>query len=141
MNHNHINEMNNFSHSLEIFNDDRANRIFDLFPSMQGQITVSDIKPFQFSGWHMHTIQTDYFCVVRGMLNLYLINELGKVNIFKLDSITPRTITVPKKNIHSWQSFSEGAILIYYLTEKHNESDEYRFTNEYIKNQYNFSHK
>lgn len=123
--------------NIEIFNDDRANRFFDIFPILDGQVTVSIIHPNQFSGWHMHKNQTDYFCVVSGSLWIYTITPQGKLDKILLSGSSPRTIVISPQIIHSWKSSSSGATLIYYLSKKHDESDEFRFTLDDIYKTYN----
>ena len=44
---------------IEGFKDHRAERFFDIYPDIDGQITVSIVEPNQFSGWHNHALHND----------------------------------------------------------------------------------
>jgi dTDP-4-dehydrorhamnose 3,5-epimerase-like enzyme len=112
---------------IATFNDARANRLFDIFDFLQGQVTVSAINPNQFSGWHMHQLQTDHFCVVQGEIDVYVIDESGELVITSLSDSNPRVVEIKPGNIHGWKSKSLPSILIYHLSRKHDEMDEVRF--------------
>jgi dTDP-4-dehydrorhamnose 3,5-epimerase-like enzyme len=111
---------------IDTFSDNRADRFFDIFPVLDGQITVSVIRPNQFSGWHKHFLQTDYFCVVQGTLDVLTVDKAGNLRISTLDSLSPTVIEIPPDSIHSWLSKESSVTLVYYLTRKHDESDEFR---------------
>lgn len=118
--------------TIETFNDYRARRYFDLFDNMSGQVTASIVQPNQFSGWHMHKLQTDQFCVVNGRLLVVVIHEDGCVKEHVLDSENPYTLTIRPKCIHAYKSYEKEATLLYYLSRKHDESDEFRYSEDQI---------
>lgn len=124
--------------NLETFNDERADRIFDLFPELIGQITASVIAPNQFSGWHKHEKQTDEFCVVSGKLTVSVITISGRIKIFALDSAQPQTVFIEPGELHCWRSGESGAVLIYHLSKKHDETDEYRYTTDEVYEKFNY---
>ena len=51
---------------VEGFKDHRADRFFDIYPDLDGQVTVSIVEPDQFSGWHSHKLQYDIFFAASG---------------------------------------------------------------------------
>jgi len=123
---------------VESFSDHRASRYFDLFPELPGQITTSVIEKNQFSGWHKHQLQYDQFFVTQGKIKVGIITPEGKVLEEILTSNRPRTIFIPPGYWHCYHSMDERAILIYYLSRKHNEDDELRATEEQIFKQYKY---
>jgi len=123
---------------IESFADKRASRFFDLFPELSGQITVSIINAQQFSGWHKHKKQYDQFFVADGEIKIAIISPAGKVSEEILNSAEPRTILIPPDHWHCYHSISETATLIYYLSRKHDESDELRASEEDIFKSYNY---
>ena len=120
------------------FKDDRADRFFDIYPHIDGQITVSNVEPDQFSGWHSHKLQYDIFFVAAGSLKIGIISPNGEVTEVVLDSKKPETILIPTGYWHCYKSGREFATLVYYLSQKHNEDDEYRATEEEIFDKYGY---
>ena len=124
--------------NIETFIDERASRFFDIFPCLEGQITISSINPKKFSGWHMHKLQTDWFSVVKGSAKVSIISPSGEVFEHVLDEKNPRTVEIPPLHLHCWLSSDCDTILVYYLSRKHDESDEYRYTEEEVMTQYGY---
>ena len=111
---------------IDSYHDERANRYFDIFPNLEGQVTVSIVTPNTVSGWHRHKIQSDQFFVVKGVLTVTTISPKGVVRKVELSASSPCTITILPNYWHGWRSYEDEVTLIYYLSEKHDESDEYR---------------
>ena len=123
---------------IESFSDQRAVRYFDLFSGLSGQITISKVLPHQFSGWHKHLKQTDEFFVAEGLLKVAIINPNGEITEELLSPDEPKTIKIYPNQWHSGKSYEHKTILIYHLNKKHNESDEFRATEEEIIDQFNY---
>ena len=52
---------------MNFHEDDRAQRLFDIFPKVNGQINVSYVNSTEhIVAWHKHNIQYDYWCCVKG---------------------------------------------------------------------------
>jgi len=124
--------------SVEGFKDHRADRFFDLYPHIDGQITVSIVEPHQFSGWHSHALQYDIFFVASGNLKIGIISPDGKVTEVFLSSDRPETVFIPSGFWHCYKSGECAATLVYYLSQKHNEDDEYRASEEEIFNKFGY---
>ena len=124
---------------VEGFRDHRASRFFDIYPDIDGQITVSIVEPNQFSGWHRHALQYDIFFVASGTLKIGMISPDGDVTEVVLDSVNPETVFIPTGYWHCYKSGDYPATLVYYLSKKHNEEDEYRATEEEILNRFGYS--
>ena len=120
------------------FKDHRANRFFDIYPHIDGQITVSLVEPRQFSGWHRHELQYDIFFVASGSLKLGIISPEGSVTEVFLNAEKPETVFIPTGYWHCYKSGDVPATLVYYLSQKHNENDEYRASEEEIFNLYGY---
>ena len=123
---------------LEFYNDERARRFFDLYEELSGQVTVSVIEPNQFSGWHMHHLQYDQFTVVYGKVKVVVIEQNGNINEHILDADIPETLKILPTQIHAYKNFEKKSVLSYYLSKKHNEDDEYRFTEEEIFSRFKY---
>jgi len=130
--------MNPTKSIIESFKDQRATRFFDLFPELPGQITVSVIMPRQFSGWHKHKHQTDQFFVAEGVIKVGIITPAGELIEELLAAEHPETITIPPDHWHAYKSLGEKAFLVYYLSKKHDESDEIRETAAGISKRYGY---
>ena len=123
---------------VEGFKDHRADRFFDIYPHINGQITVSIIEPNQFSGWHRHVLQYDIFFVASGIVKIGIISPDGEVTELSLNSVKPETVSIPSGYWHCYKSGEVSATLVYFLSQKHNESDEYRATEEEIFDKFNY---
>jgi dTDP-4-dehydrorhamnose 3,5-epimerase-like enzyme len=123
---------------VEGFNDHRANRFFDLYPNLDGQITVSIVQPEQFSGWHRHALQYDIFFVAAGELKIGIISPEGDVTEVFLNSENPESVFIPTGYWHCYKSGEAEATLVYYLSKKHNEDDEFRATEEEIFQKFSY---
>lgn len=121
------------------FDDHRAKRLFDIFPELDGQVTVSEVSPHQFSGWHKHNLQYDVFAVVSGSLNIGVIDLDGFGEIIKLKR--GESLKIPTGYWHCYTSGEQPATLIYYLSRKHDEDDELRATEAEISSRFGFKMK
>lgn len=123
---------------IEGFKDHRADRFFNIYPDIDGQITVSIVEPDQFSGWHRHELQYDIFFVASGALKVGIIAPDGEVTEVLLDSKTPETVLIPTGYWHCYKSGEHPTTLLYYLSKKHDEKDEYRATEDEIYSQFGY---
>ena len=124
--------------SVEGFKDHRADRFFDIYPALDGQITVSIVEPNQFSGWHCHALQYDIFFVASGSLKIGIISPDGDVSEVMLKSDKPERIYIPTGYWHCYKSGTSQATLVYYLSKKHNEHDELRASEEEIFSKFGY---
>jgi dTDP-4-dehydrorhamnose 3,5-epimerase-like enzyme len=110
--------------------DDRAIRYCDIFPIEKGDINVSVIPPHRLVAWHRHQKQNDYWFVVKGMLKVGLADDEGNVTWKYLSDCCPEVLEIPKNIWHGYMSLEEETILIYWITNKYDPSDEERTTIE-----------
>ena len=127
---------NNEKQLIESYVDERASRYFDIFQGLKGQVTISRITAKSISGWHKHKNQTDQFFVVKGHLRLTVVSPTGIVQVQTLSDGIPMTVTVHPNYWHGWRALEEDVILIYYLDRKHDESDEFRCSEEQMKSDF-----
>ncbi len=115
--------------------DDRAQRLLDIFPEINGQINVSYVNSTSHVvAWHKHEIQTDYWTCLKGSIKVGLgiptKNEDGEDIIQPhwayLSEKNPRVIKIPPGVYHGYKALEPNSILLYYLTEKYNPDDEFR---------------
>jgi dTDP-4-dehydrorhamnose 3,5-epimerase len=105
--------------------------IFEAF----GQVYVSVAYPGVVKGWHYHKLQTDHFCVVKGMLKVVLYDPRedsptrGEVNEFFIGESNPMLVKIPALVVHGVKAIGEEAgYLINCPTRPydHKHPDEYR---------------
>jgi len=100
-----------------------------------GQVYLTTTYPKVVKAWHLHKIQTDSVCCVKGMIKLVLYDgridspTLGEVNEFFLGEHNPTVVQIPKEVYHGWKCISEAeALIINVPTHPYNPKnpDEYR---------------
>ena len=116
--------------------DDRAQRLLNVFNLKEGQINVSFVNsPEHVVAWHAHEIQTDYWVCLKGAFKVGLAipqkNEDGTVEGYEvkweyLSDKTQKSLKIPPGVYHGYKALIPGSILMYYLTEKFNPNDEFR---------------
>ncbi len=71
-----------------------------------GQVYVSVAYPGVVKGWHYHKLQTDHFCVIRGMLKVVLYDSreesptFGEVNEFFMGEGNLMLVKIPPLIVH-----------------------------------------
>jgi dTDP-4-dehydrorhamnose 3,5-epimerase len=107
--------------------DDRAQRLIDLFPTINGQINISYVNSTEhIVAWHRHKIQTDYWICLKGSFKVGIADENGNVTWEYLSDKNFRVLTIPPGLYHGYKALESNSILMYYLTEKYNPEDEFR---------------
>jgi dTDP-4-dehydrorhamnose 3,5-epimerase-like enzyme len=107
--------------------DDRAQRLLDIFKNINGQINVSYVNSTEhIVAWHKHHIQTDYWICLQGSFKVGLAYDDGTVKWEYLSDKNPRVLEITPGIYHGYKALEAGSILMYYLTEKYNPNDEFR---------------
>lgn len=116
--------------------DDRAQRLLDIFPHIDGQINISYVNSTDhIVAWHKHNIQTDYWICLKGSFKVGLASkadlpqEAGDVYSVKWEYLSDknfRILTIPPGVYHGYKALEPGSILMYHLTHKYNPKDEIR---------------
>lgn len=117
---------------MQFNEDDRAQRLLDIFPDVNGQINVSHVNSTEHVvAWHYHEVQVDHWACLKGSFKVGLAEMDVKTREYKvrweyLSDKNPRTITIPPFTYHGYKALQPGSILLYYLTEKYDPNDEFR---------------
>lgn len=119
--------------STQYHEDDRAQRLLNIFDIPDGQINVSYVNSTEHVvAWHHHKIQTDYWTCLKGSFKVGLAvpdPKMPGAHIVKWEYLSDKTtkaIKIPPGVYHGYKALEPGSILLYYLTHKYNPDDEYR---------------
>ena len=123
--------INTTFNNIQFHEDDRAQRLLNIFDSITGQINISHVSSTEHVvAWHKHDIQTDYWCCLKGAFKVGLAvkNEDGtcEVKWEYLSDKSNRVLKIPTGVYHGYQAVQPDSILLYYLTHKYNPQDEIR---------------
>jgi dTDP-4-dehydrorhamnose 3,5-epimerase-like enzyme len=119
---------------VKFHEDDRAQRIIDVFPHLDGQINISHVNSTSHVvAWHKHEIQSDFWFCVKGSFKVGLAEPNGKeagkkhdVRFEYLSDKVPKLLHIPPGIYHGYKALEPGSIMLYYLSEKYNPEDEHR---------------
>jgi dTDP-4-dehydrorhamnose 3,5-epimerase len=100
-----------------------------------GQVYISTTYPGVVKAWHLHKVQDDNFCCVKGMVKLVLYDARddsptkGTLTEYFIGDHNPKLVRVPAGVYHGWKCISEDeSIVVNVPTEPYNREapDEYR---------------
>lgn len=112
---------------MTFYEDDRAQRLLDVFKNIEGQVNVSYVNSTDHVvAWHKHHIQTDYWFCLKGSFKVGIADENGLVTWEYLSDKNFRVLTIPPGFYHGYKALEPNSILMYYLSHKYNPADEYR---------------
>ena len=111
--------------------DDRAQRLFDIFPEVSGQINISHVNSTDhIVAWHKHKIQTDYWFCIKGSFKVGLAEPQDdgtyRVRWEYLSDKNPRIIEIPPGVYHGYKALQSESIILYYLDQKYSSDDEWK---------------
>ena len=112
--------------------DDRAQRLFDVFDVLDGQINVSYVNSTDhIVAWHKHNIQSDYWTCLKGSFKVGIAKPIPQGNQDEcivewhyLSDKNPKVIEMKPGWWHGYKALEPGSVLLYYLTEKWTLDDE-----------------
>ena len=115
-----------------IFNeDDRAQRLIDIFNFLPGQVNVSYVNSINhIVAWHKHHLQTDFWVCLRGAFKIGLA-KLNSKNQYEvsweyLSDKNPRLLQISPETYHGYKALVPDSMLLYYVDKKYNPTDEIR---------------
>mgnify|MGYP003113118289 FL=1 len=116
---------------MNFHEDDRAQRLFDIFPEVNGQINISHVNSTDHVvAWHKHKIQTDYWFCVKGSFKVGLAEPQDdgtyRVRWEYLSDKNPRIIEIPPGVYHGYKALQGESIILYYLDQKYSSDDEWK---------------
>jgi len=110
--------------------DDRAQRLLDVFKNIDGQINVTYVNSTEHVvAWHKHNIQTDYWICLKGSLKVGLASEDEsgkKIEWEYLSDKNFKVLEIKPGIYHGYKALEPGTILMYFLNKKYNVDDEFR---------------
>jgi|TARA_R110000824_G_scaffold43928_6_gene128214 dTDP-4-dehydrorhamnose 3,5-epimerase len=110
--------------------DDRAQRLFDVFSEVNGQINISHVNSTgHVVAWHKHKVQTDYWFCVKGSFKVGLAfpkDDGYEVRWEYLSDKFPRTLTIPPGVYHGYKALQPESTILYYLSEEYDPEDEWK---------------
>ena len=107
--------------------DDRAQRLMNLFPEVNGQINVSHVNSTShIVAWHKHEVQTDYWFCVKGSFKVGLAYPDGTVKWEYLSDKNPRTLKIEPGIYHGYKALQPESIMLYFLDQKYDPNDEWK---------------
>ena len=120
--------------NIQYNEDDRAQRHINIFDDLgEGQINISTVNSTEHVvAWHKHDIQIDYWFCVKGSFKVGLATADEGCRFEYLSDKNPRILKIPTGIYHGYKALEPGSILMYYLTEKYNPSDEHRVSVGYF---------
>ena len=84
--------------------------------------------------WHLHQEHIDQFTVIRGKLQVCLIDiredspTFGKANSIIVGKGQPRLIKIPQGILHGWKALTQPEVIVVnYQTETYDPGDEFKF--------------
>lgn len=112
---------------MNFHEDDRAQRLIDVFDELEGQVNVSYVNSTKhIVAWHKHNLQTDYWICLKGSFKVGLATEENGCKFEYLSDKNPRVLKIPKGVYHGYKCLEKDSILLYYVTRKYDPSDEIR---------------
>jgi dTDP-4-dehydrorhamnose 3,5-epimerase-like enzyme len=116
---------------MQFHEDDRAQRLFDVFDQLEGQINVSYVNSIEHVvAWHKHNIQSDFWVCIKGSFKVGLAipkdDGTHEVKWEYLSDKNMRVLEITPGIYHGYKAVEPGSILLYYLTHKYNPDDEIR---------------
>ena len=115
---------------MKFHEDDRAQRLLNVYTHLDGQINISYINSVKhIVAWHKHNIQTDYWICLKGSLKVGLAEPSQdgySVRFEYLSDKNLRVLEIPPGVYHGYKALEPNSILMYHMTEKYNPDDEIR---------------
>jgi dTDP-4-dehydrorhamnose 3,5-epimerase len=117
--------------------DDRAQRLLNIFDIEHGQINVSYVNSTNHVvAWHVHKIQTDYWACLKGSFKVGLAvpkdDGTYEVRWEYLSDKNPKTLQIPPGVYHGYKALEPKSIILYFLTEKWDLNDEWKVNPGYF---------
>ena len=114
---------------MKFHEDDRAQRVIDIFEHLPGQINISYVNSTNhIVAWHKHKLQTDYFYCIKGSFKIGLCDNIETRFLYISDKNPTNLITIPPNIWHGYKSLEPNSIILYYVSHKWNKNDEWKCT-------------
>ena len=112
------------SNKIQYHEDDRAQRLFDVYEVLEGQVNISYVNSTNHVvAWHRHQRQTDYWFCPKGSFKVGLAypqkDGTFKVEWEYLSDKNFRTLKISPGIYHGYKALEPNSIMMYYLDEKY----------------------
>ena len=116
---------------MKFHEDDRAQRIIDVFDHMKGQVNVSYVNSTEHVvAWHKHNKQTDYWICLKGSFKVGIAtkgeDDKQTLEWVYLSDKNFRVLKIPPGIYHGYKAMEKGSILLYNTDRKYDPEDEIR---------------
>ena len=112
---------------MKFHEDDRAQRLIDVFDTLEGQVNVSYVNSTDhIVAWHKHNLQTDYWTCIKGSFKVGLATKENGCKFEYLSDKNPKVLKITPGIYHGYKCLEPGSILMYYVTRKYDPNDEIR---------------
>lgn len=108
--------------------DDRAQRLLDIFPTIEGEVNVSYINSTEHVvAWQKHEKRTVWWICLKGSLKVGWATDEDGCEFKYLSDKNPQLLKIPPGVYHGYKALEPGTILLYYVSYlQHNLTDEIR---------------
>ena len=108
--------------------DDRAQRLLDIFPTIEGEVNVSYINSTEHVvAWQKHEKRTVWWICLKGSLKVGWATDEDGCEFKYLSDKNPQLLKIPPGVYHGYKALEPGTILLYYVSYlHHNLTDEIR---------------
>ena len=112
---------------MKFHEDDRAQRLIDVFECLDGQVNVSYVNSTEhIVAWHKHNLQTDYWTCLKGSFKVGLATKENGCKFEYLSDKNPKVLKITPGIYHGYKCLEPGSILMYYVNRKYDPNDEIR---------------
>ena len=110
--------MNTSFEQIQYNEDDRAQRLLNIYDSINGQINISYVNSTEhIVAWHKHKIQTDYWCCIKGSFKVGLAepqeDKSVQVRWEYISDKNPQMLTIPPGIWHGYKALQPESIILY----------------------------
>jgi dTDP-4-dehydrorhamnose 3,5-epimerase len=110
--------------------DDKAQRLCDVFDTFQGQVNVAYVNNIDIiTAWHMHKEQSDRMICLKGSFKIGLVeNEKQPWDVkwvYLSDRCAGEPLLISPGVYHGYKALEPGSIMLYHMDKKYNPFDVY----------------
>jgi dTDP-4-dehydrorhamnose 3,5-epimerase-like enzyme len=126
------NEIGFYDQDIQFHEDDRAQRLLNVFNLDVGQVNVSYVSSKDHVvAWHRHEKQTDIWVCLQGafkvgLVEFPIVTNKPKVHWIYLSEKRQKSLVIPPNWYHGYRALEPNSILMYYMDQKYDPNDEFR---------------
>jgi len=102
---------------MEYIEDDKAQRLVDVFPGVGGQVNVAYHHDTNvITAWHKHEFQTDRIICLKGSFKVGLVFDDERLVWLYASDKNQQVITASAGVWHGWRAVEPGSIMLYHMS-------------------------